>query len=498
MKVIPLIGALLVALPARATTFVLMNEEDLAERAEAALIGAVTEVESAVDPVDESIHTYVSIAPDVVLFGDLNGEEVVLQEAGGDVLGRRERVYGAPRYVVGERVLVFVSESDDGSLHTTAMAMGKYRLSSATEGGVVAARALDEGSIVLDPQSGALATSFPHSDLFELLERVGQVRPIHLPDDSALPEKITLPEESVDESEPYTYLGDASRWFEPDEGAEVEFLVCPPPESPALPSEARQAVDEAFRAWSSDPLSSLILAEGAMDEPMPFQSCSGPTRVVFDDPFDEVDDPSDCSGVVAIGGYCAVDHETREINGQSFRRILVGRVTFGDGWSKCPFWNACNMAEVATHEIGHAIGLGHAEAKDATMAPVIHFDGRCAGLADDDLAGLRSLYPRDVVLPSPTPTRTATQRPTPTERKTPTVTPSATKRPTRTPRWGPTTPTPSPRVEDPTVGAAETPSPSVTPAEDGMCEGDADGDGQVSIDEVIAVLRNSLHGCQPR
>lgn len=491
----PPIAALLLAGPTLGTTFVLMNEENLAASASAALIGTVTAVDPALDIDDGSVHTQVSIAPDVILFGELNTEKVVLRELGGEIPGRRERVYGVPRYVVGETALVFVSQADDGTLHTTAMAMGKYRLSAGRDGGVRAARTLDEGSVVLDPQSGALETTFPSSDLFELLERVGQVRSIHLP------AEISLPEEALEASEPFTYLGDASRWFEPDEGVDVEFLVCPPEGDHAQSSEARQAVAEAFEAWSSDPLSSLSLAEGSMDEPMPFQSCSGPNRIVFDDPFDEVDDPSGCSGVLAIGGYCAIDHETREINGQSFRRIRVGRVTFGDGWSNCPTWNACNMAEVATHEVGHAIGLGHSTVKDATMAPAVHFDGRCAELAGDDLAGLRSLYPRDVVWLSPTPSRTPTDRPTPTERTTPTATPSATKRPTRTPRAerteGGSTPPPTPSGEEPTVGVAETPSPGPTPVDAGMCAGDTDGDRQVSIDELITVLLNSLHGCEP-
>jgi hypothetical protein len=37
----------------------------------------------------------------------------------------------------------------------------------------------------------------------------------------------------------------------------------------------------------------------------------------------------------------------------------------------------------------------------------------------------------------------------------------------------------------------------MTPAENGICEGDANSDHQVTIDEVIAVLANSLHGCAP-
>ena len=84
--------------------------------------------------------------------------------------------------------------------------------------------------------------------------------------------------------------------------------------------------------------------------------------------------------MLAIGGFCA-SSETRTVNGTSFRRIRVGKVTFNNGWSSCAGWNRCNLSEVATHEIGHTLGFGHATDFDATMYASAHFDGRCASLS---------------------------------------------------------------------------------------------------------------------
>jgi matrixin/dockerin type I repeat protein len=142
---------------------------------------------------------------------------------------------------------------------------------------------------------------------------------------------------------------------------------------------------------------------------------------VFDDPFDEIDDPVDCRGVLGIGGYCYAD-ESRTVGGQEYKRIRVGKATIANGWDGCPQWTPCNLAQIATHELGHTIGLGHSLDESATMAGTAHFDGRCAGLAADDIAGVRAIYP---AADTPTPTPTSPPPPSATVTETPTETATA-------------------------------------------------------------------------
>lgn len=60
------------------------------------------------------------------------------------------------------------------------------------------------------------------------------------------------------------------------------------------------------------------------------------------------------------------------------------------------------IEDVATHEFGHALGLGHSTLTAATMYPSISTCSQQARSLDaDDIAGVRALYPATVAAPTP-------------------------------------------------------------------------------------------------
>lgn len=411
---------------ADATTFVRMDANDLARASDAALIGTVQRVRAA-----DATTTEVVIAPEQIVLGTLPSGPVTLREAGGGGSGKRQRLFGAPRYRVGERVLVFVRHGRDGALHTTALAMGKYSLSVAHDGSEQATRDFGDEVLVIDPGSGArqIGGAEAPQRLATVLQRMRQGKA--WPARPRAARRVATPMPAV--AAEFTYLGVPSRWFEPDRGEVVRFGIDPAGDDALGPELSWAAAAAALDAWSTVPDAALRLDAEALGEAFGFDGCDGGNRIVFNDPFEEIDAPVDCRGVLGVGGYC-YDGDTRTVNGVTFNRIGLGKVIIADGWGDCDLWTACNLAEVVTHEVGHAVGLGHSFDADATMSGAANFDGRCAGLDGDDLDGVRAMYPL-VATPTATPTSTALP---PTETPTPA--------PTRTPRQPSATPRPGERV----------------------------------------------------
>ena len=420
------------------TTFVLMDDQQLFQTSDVVVVGTVTAIESG-EGANGAIQTYVHVQPSRVIKGDIGKDALVIREPGGSIGDRREWVYGAPEFWVGERNLLFLSRNADGTLQTNSLSMGKFTLGIDGSGQSTVARDFGYGASVLDSVTGeARAAPLETQAFLPLLTRLRLMTQSSAGDGQRAPlvlrpqELDTTPTET---HESFTFLGSPIRWFEPDSGQAVTYYVDSTGDSKLGPDSSRAVVDAALAAWTSVPTSSLTLVDGGTTAPGPFAQC-GINRIVFNDPYNEIPNPAGCSGILAMGGFCTIG-QTTVVNSTTFSRIVVGKVTFNDGWSGCSGWNQCNLAEVATHEIGHTIGLGHSADSAATMRASAHFDGRCAGLATDDMNGVTFIYPgpadpTPTATPSP-PTNTPPADATPSPTNAPTNTPSPTRPPTNTP-----------------------------------------------------------------
>ncbi|GIW45290.1 MAG: hypothetical protein KatS3mg077_2572 [Candidatus Binatia bacterium] len=374
----------------RATTVIYENDTELALQSQAVVLGKVVRVVPEYVAERKGVRTRVTIAVQARVAGRVRGQTIELTELGGELPGLTEKVFGTPNYRVGERVLVFLQRDRRGGLHTTGLSLGKYSVEAGSSGLWVARR--DSGDArVLRPRSHRLEAATvpavrPLSDVIAEAQNAfaarGQAPP---PVDIAPPA-----EEDFEVSAPFTLLGNG-RWFQPDTGTPVSFSWDARGLAILGPAATQEAILAAMGAWNAVAGSHLVLDLASPMEPQPFKGCAGQTGITFDDPFQEIANPTDCRGILAVGGYCS-GNATTVRNGMAFGPIQVGKVLFNDGWDGCPIWNRCNVEEVATHELGHAIGLGHSSDSQATMSAFANFDGRCAALTTDDIEGLLFLY----------------------------------------------------------------------------------------------------------
>jgi hypothetical protein len=392
----------------QASTVVMLSDADLAHSSRAIVVGKVLGVTAAADSIDENIYSYVTVKVSRVIKGEVTGGTIVLKQLGGWLPDRSSHVFGAPSFRAGERVVLYLNTDSEGALHVAHLFMGKYTIErdSATGRRIVSRNASGEVRKMVEPVAGEVTEQMEYGAymrrLRQLLSEPASVEAQQAYDNQTplveIPaERVGLPA-PVEPLPAFTLLGSGYRWFEADTGTVVPYFVNPDPELNA--SGGVSEVTAALNAWTNIPTASVILSYGGSTTNCGFRR-DGTSAVSFNDCANQMDDPVGCSGVLAIGGVAAASSQTIVVNGHTFNRTVEGDVVFNRNF-QCFFSNSSNLAEVATHEIGHSIGLGHSSQnpqepnetlRDATMFYSAHGDGRGAAVRTDDIDGAEYIYP---------------------------------------------------------------------------------------------------------
>lgn len=363
---------------AEGTLLVPMSDADLVRSSTRIVLGTVREVKGELD--GQRIVTRIRIAVDETVKGANDEGVVVVTEPGGQVGERLAWIFGAPRFTVGERVLLFLRKRPDGTVYTNSLALGKYRIEDGTQG------------------RRAVRTR-PSVDVRELGSFVTELKALAAGGPTA---------EAVS-SDPvtgrFTFLADPSdppaRWFKADRCRPVSLRLANHDSALGQPA-TREALDRALAAWTDVETASVILARGKSVSParsVAGGTCDGRSTVQFDDPFNELENLVGCTGVLAVSGFCA-SRRTKRVAGIRFRRIREGDVTLNERVGQCV--GQVNVIETLAHEIGHVLGLGHSSEVDPEPDPVLrealmyflaHHDGRGPALNTDDIAGVSTIYP---------------------------------------------------------------------------------------------------------
>lgn len=401
-----------------ATTAVRPSDDDLIIGARAIVRGKVLSIESAYDESSGRVFSYVTVKVREVLKGQITERRIVLKELGGQVGNHVMVVYGNPRFSRGERVLLYLDTWADGSLRTYQMFLGKFSIvEDAQSGTFFVNREMQDNSVVVLPNPGGSASG-PSTDRMELRAYRSMVKERGAMNQeasrafetkfytgisvSAQPPEYARISPSGEFSTQFAFLGNV-RWFEPDSGQPVSYVVNPTPSSvTGFPPLSVPATDvaAAATAWSIVPGCALRVTSGG-EQSACYVDTGTPGINVISNNCDGRNAPTtSCSGILAWGGWSDGTAESKVVNGTTFRRITQGFISFNP-YATCYFGDHCNVQEITTHEMGHALGLDHSSDPDATMYAFAHFDGRCASIRQDDAAGITFLYPASGGGPGP-------------------------------------------------------------------------------------------------
>lgn len=392
---------LLICHSIEATTVRIPQDEDLIIGARAIIRGRVLNVASAFD--GERIFTYTTIRVQEVLKGQISQRRIVIKEQGGQVGSRGSIIWGTPQFVPQQNVLLYLTTRGDGSLRVHEMFLGRFDIveDPATGKQMVTRSAIDENLVLMKSQtSQSLVTerlelaayrAMVRRKVSETGERFRRFEENYF---RSVPMRAEPPEFASLEARGnlqahFTFIrpSDPMRWFEPDDNQPILFKVNP---DGAPNPQALEDISAAMNAWSTVSGSAMrVVNAGETNECYPHGVGN---TMVFNNCDQQFAPTERCSSIIAIGGVNWDSSQRRQINGVTFSKVYQGHISFNP-YSACSYQNHCNVQEIATHELGHALGLGHSADPTATMAGTAHFDGRCASVRQDDADGLRFMYP---------------------------------------------------------------------------------------------------------
>jgi len=446
---------------AQAAVSIYMPPEELARRSPWIVEGTVEASRSGFDPQTGSLATYVTLRVEDVHRGPSQHEKIVIREAGGRYAGLVHETDAVPVYAAGEHVFVFLEPAGDGALRTSGMFFGKFVIEEDTEGRLRwAGRELDgQGTILERPAATterfvlgdlvALAATVPAradslqadadaagrsrgrisevaSDLDSTVTRFLPVPPeydrllwdhdsanVEREDSSAAPDTSGLVDLEAGAAAPSAAAAfrplsmlSPSRWTTPDLGdvvvVNIERARNPLGDGAAAAAEILRGM----AAWSQVPESRFTFVAGDTDfdytgthGASPTDLHTGTNVVLFGDPYNDISDPSNCSGVLAIGGYWRTEDKYSSVNGVDFHSAVQLYVIFNNDFG-CVLGVADDLAEIATHELGHGIGIGHSVVDDAIMrSSPYRFRGPRLGIDDRD--AVHCYYPHTLHLDKP-------------------------------------------------------------------------------------------------
>jgi hypothetical protein len=382
------------------TTAVIPRDDEMVVESRAIVMGKVIALSTAVDSNTELVYTYVRVSVNTVLKGQITESEIVLKELGGETHDHGTLIYGSPRFVIGEEVFLYLNTWPDGSLRVHQGFIGKFEITrdTATGRAFVERRLQDQNVIItVDSAHGTNRSELDaYTEAILTLVATNQKRMHRFEEQYYQGVPVFMQPPEFDPATGFTPMwvllnpSSPARWFEADSNQPITFYVNPAgaPSFLVLQEDMQAAMD----AWSKAG-GSIRVNYGGTTSGCGVQSADGQNTISFNNCDGYFSASGGCSGLLAVSGIIRYfPNQTKNIGGTTYGKAVEANMSFNP-YALCNFTNRCQIQEVATHEMGHALGLGHATDTTATMSPYAHFDGRCASVMADDTQGIDAVYP---------------------------------------------------------------------------------------------------------
>lgn len=386
-----------------ATTAIIPRDDELVVESRAIVTGRVIGLSTGADPNTDLVYTYVRLKVSTVLKGSITDDEVVLKELGGETYDHGTQIWGMPRFDIGQEVLLYLNTWPDGALRVHQGFLGKFNISRDPVTGRDFVERQEEGDKVVIMAGSGNGTN--RSELGAYTQMVGELiatnrkvmrnfkrmfysgAPL-----LSQPIEIRSPRPGSDIGPQWSLLNpvNPARWFEPDSDKPVVFYVNPAGAPGFLSLQAD--MQAAMNAWSSAG-GSIRVTYGGTTAGCGIQAADGENTISFNNCDNYFVASQGCAGILAVSGIVRyIPTQTKTIGGTTYGKAVESNMSFNP-FGLCHFTDRCEVQEVTTHEMGHALGLGHSSDSSATMAATAHFDNRCASLKPDDVRGITSIYP---------------------------------------------------------------------------------------------------------
>ncbi len=406
-----LVALLAPASPVRATSFVMVADEALADQSPLIVEGRVAAVERG--PATGAPATDYEIEIGRVLKGYAAGGSLTVRVLGGiraDGLGLK--IWGAPHYNAGDNALLFLTPRPDGSYAVVHFLLGAFHEIEAS-GQQIAIRNLADASQWQLSSSSGTAEAAPGVDhprdlarfTSWLADRANGV--LRSPDyDAQLPAGTLTNIQG--QFNLFVENGLNLRWPFPKGGSVTFYANAAGQEG--LAGGGFTEYQNVLRQWTGAVGTPIHYVYGGTTTATGgLTTFDGVNSILFNDPNGELPSKFSCAsgGLLAISGPWFDPATTLPFNGRTLVEIQ-GADTITNAGISCFFAESPSPSKAAEelfgHELGHTLGLGHScgdaatgsctsdTANEALMRAFIHDDGRGMRLDADDIAAIHFLY----------------------------------------------------------------------------------------------------------